>query len=234
MKTHYIRRIRFTLFLLVAGVVLPSSKAHSEIWKDHAAPTLEQGFDRTGWILIGSGILATALAQPQDQAARNAWNNDQRMSHDLARAGDVAGMGIPGIAIALTQLWLDPEAGKAHAEALIDTFLVTSILKQANQRSRPGNAANKQSMPSGHTSTTFASATSLTYFYGWKAAVPAYSVAVITGLSRLSDDAHWLSDTVAGAFIGIFWGRATALHHLNLPTPIVGHNLYGLGWGYKF
>ena len=56
--------------------------------------------------------------------------------------------------------------------------------------------------------TSFATATSLTYAYGWKAAVIAYPIAAFVGLSRLSDDAHWGSDVVAGTFVGVFMARA--------------------------
>ncbi|MDQ3231408.1 MAG: phosphatase PAP2 family protein, partial [Pseudobdellovibrionaceae bacterium] len=56
-------------------------------------------------------------------------------------------------------------------------------------------------------------ATSLSYLYGWKLAVPTYSAAILTMAARIADDRHWLSDTVAAAALGTFWGRAAYLHH---------------------
>jgi membrane-associated phospholipid phosphatase len=83
-------------------------------------------------------------------------------------------------------------------------------MKYSFGRQRPGNSDSHQSFPSGHTSVSFATATSLTYAYGWKAAVIAYPVAVLVGLSRLSDDAHWASDVVGGAFVGFIMARASS------------------------
>jgi membrane-associated phospholipid phosphatase len=206
----------------------------------HVKPTLHDGFDRTGLYIIGAGVAVTALAQTYDYSMRATWRNHQRMSAQTARVGDIFGTGIPGIAIALTQiLGADPEAGTAHAEALIDSFLVTSFLKFSSGRARP-SSDNHQSMPSGHTSTTFASATSLTYFYGWKAGVPGYLLAGLTAASRWSDDAHWFSDTVAGAFVGFFWARASALHHLNRTfgggrlTPFADTQSLGILWRWDY
>jgi hypothetical protein len=52
-------------------------------------------------------------------------------------------------------------------------------------------------------------ATQLAMAYGWQAGLVAFPIAAFTGATRLSDDAHWFSDTVAGAFLGYLVGRAT-------------------------
>ncbi len=227
--------MRILLALLIS--VALSTTAHAEILEEHLKPTLKDGFDSTGLWIIAGGITATVLAQTQDYNHRSAWQNHQRMSESTADVGDVLGTGIPGAAIAITQLLVDHNNGIAHTEALIDTFVVTSVLKFTSQRSRP-SSDNHHSMPSGHTSTAFASATSLTYSYGWKAAIPGYLAASFTAASRWADDAHWLSDTVAGAFVGFFWGRATALHHLSIAEgrilPLVDTKTAGLIWHWEF
>jgi membrane-associated phospholipid phosphatase len=56
----------------------------------------------------------------------------------------------------------------------------------------------------------FTLAGSLTYSYGWKAAVPAYTAATVTALSRIKENKHWLSDVVAGAFLGTYWATVSA------------------------
>jgi membrane-associated phospholipid phosphatase len=218
------------VFFLITSISPVCAQAH--IYKDHIKPTVTDGFDTTGLVIIGSGVLLTALAQTQDYNTRDAYQDHQRIPNSTSRIGDFLGTGIPGIAITLTQLYFDTDAGLAHAEALVDTFLITSLLKAANKRNRP-DSENKQSMPSGHTSTTFASATSLTYAYGWGVGIPAYLLAGFTAATRWSDDAHWLSDTVAGAFVGIFWGRATWFHH-GCITPIVTTSGAGVEWKYRF
>jgi len=189
-----------------------STTSHAHLYYDHIKPTIKDGFDTKGWIIIGSGLATTALAQTQDYSIRAEYKDNNRMSSQGSKFGDFLGTGIPGAAIALTQLYFDPANGAAHTEALIDTALVTYALKYTNQRNRPGSE-NRLSMPSGHTSTTFATATALTYAYGWTAAIPSYALATWTAASRWSDDAHWFSDTLAGAFVGLFWARATHFHH---------------------
>lgn len=198
--------------LLFFSLLIFSLPVQADLFSDHVVPSVKDGFDRKGlWIAVG-GLAAVSIAQTQDYKMREDFSRNNRMSSSASKIGDFLGTGIPGSAIALTQLFVDPEMGGAHAEALIDTMIMTSALKYANSRGRP-NSDNHHSMPSGHTSTTFATSTSLAYAYGWKAAVPAYSLAVFTAVSRWSDDAHWFSDTVGGAFIGYFWGRATYFHH---------------------
>jgi membrane-associated phospholipid phosphatase len=58
------------------------------------------------------------------------------------------------------------------------------------------------SFPSGHTSAAFALAASLSIMcprYRWVF----YSIAALTGLQRISQNAHWVSDTVFAAIFGV-------------------------------
>ncbi|MFA6144588.1 MAG: phosphatase PAP2 family protein [Sulfurimonas sp.] len=58
------------------------------------------------------------------------------------------------------------------------------------------------SFPSGHTTTVFAVAMVVSLYWSrW--AVIAWSVAVVVGLSRIMLSAHYLSDVIAGAVVGI-------------------------------
>ena len=62
------------------------------------------------------------------------------------------------------------------------------------------------SFPSGHTAASFASARFLDREYGQKSylySVGGYSVAAMTGVFRQLNNAHWLSDVLVGAGIGI-------------------------------
>lgn len=223
--------------LVISMQICFSANADS-YWKAHAKPALTDGFDSKGWAIVLGGTGLVALSQNQDIRIRGEFSDYRRMNEPTAQAGDFLGTGIPGAAIALSQLfWLDQNNGAAHAEALFMTFATTDILKHINRRHRP-DSDNRYSMPSGHTSTAFATATSLAYAYGWKAAVPAYSLASFVAVSRWSRDAHWFSDTVAGALIGIFWGRATHFHHVigdGQITPMVAaDNTYGLQYEVRF
>lgn len=82
---------------------------------------------------------------------------------------------------------------------------VVNTLKHSTNVVRP-DGSNNHSFPSGHTATAFMTATMLTKEYGHKSAwvgIGAYSVASATGLMRMANNKHWLSDVLTGAGIGI-------------------------------
>ena len=91
----------------------------------------------------------------------------------------------------------------------IMAILVNSI-KYTSKEMRPdGSSAN--SWPSGHTATSFAGATILHKEYGltrspWYS-IAGYGVATATGVMRVLNNRHWVSDVLSGAGIGILSGE---------------------------
>lgn len=82
---------------------------------------------------------------------------------------------------------------------------VVNGLKYSIQRMRP-DGSKRNSFPSGHTATAFMCATLLYKEYGWRSpwfSIGGYTVATITGISRILNNRHWMSDVAAGAIIGI-------------------------------
>lgn len=80
-----------------------------------------------------------------------------------------------------------------------------NTLKQTTHVVRP-DGSNDRSFPSGHTATAFMTATMLTKEYGRKSpwiGIGAYTAASATGLMRMANNKHWLSDILTGAGIGI-------------------------------
>lgn len=78
-------------------------------------------------------------------------------------------------------------------------------IKYSVGRLRP-DGSRHNSFPSGHTATAFMTATMLHQEYGWRNpwfSIGGYTAAAITGVSRICNNRHWLSDVVAGAGIGI-------------------------------
>lgn len=68
------------------------------------------------------------------------------------------------------------------------------------------DGSNDHSFPSGHTATAFMTATMLTKEYGHKSpwiGIGVYLMATATGLMRMANNKHWLSDVLTGAGIGI-------------------------------
>lgn len=89
--------------------------------------------------------------------------------------------------------------------------VLTRGLKLAARRDRPSGGG--ESLPSGHASATFATASVLASHYGPKVAIPAYAAAAFVGWTRVRDDVHWLSDVVLGSAIGVIAGRTVARDH---------------------
>jgi membrane-associated phospholipid phosphatase len=89
---------------------------------------------------------------------------------------------------------------------------VTNIMKYTINRDRPfvtypditkKSDAGSPSFPSGHTSSAFATATSLTISYPeWYIIIPSYGWAATVGYSRMHLGVHYPSDVLAGAAIG--------------------------------
>jgi len=65
------------------------------------------------------------------------------------------------------------------------------------------------SFPSGHTTVAFAAATVFAMEYKDRPLVPllSYSAATLIGLSRITENKHWITDVFAGAVLGYFTGR---------------------------
>ena len=81
---------------------------------------------------------------------------------------------------------------------------ITQGLKYGLNRTRPDG--EHRSFPSGHTATAFMTATMLHKEYGWRSpwwSIGSYTVAAYTGVSRMMNDKHWMSDVACGAAIGI-------------------------------
>lgn len=91
------------------------------------------------------------------------------------------------------------------ASAAIMAGLVNGIKYTASEMRPDGSTRN--SWPSGHTATAFMAATILHKEYGmtrsaWYS-VGAYTLATATGVMRVLNNRHWISDVLSGAGIGI-------------------------------
>jgi len=88
-------------------------------------------------------------------------------------------------------------------------LLVNTIKYSAKEMRPDGSTAN--SWPSGHTANSFVGATILHKEYGltrspWFS-VAGYGIATATGVMRVLNNRHWISDVMSGAGIGIFAGE---------------------------
>ena len=140
-------------------------------------------------------------------------------------------------------------ASAAMSYGLMAAF-VNGIKYTAKEMRPDGSTAN--SWPSGHTATSFVGATMLHKEYGltrspWFS-VAGYGIATATGVMRVLNNRHWISDVMSGAGIGImttelgyalsdviFKGRGLLRNNLeaNYDNPSFFSISMGLGLGSK-
>jgi len=123
--------------------------------------------------------------------------------------GGVA-VGVWGIG-ELTKHRLVTHVGSDLIRVQVMNGILSRGLKIAVDRPRPTGGGH--AFPSGHTSASFATAGVLHQHFGWKAGAPAYAAATFIGYTRLRDRAHWLSDAVFGAALGLASARAVTRDH---------------------
>lgn len=142
--------------------------------------------------------------------------------------------------------WFDQTKNLLIANLISST--ITSSLKVITQKERP-NGSNNHSFPSGHTTLAFTNACVLYNEFKDTAPVLAYSgfvCATTTGSFRMMNNAHWMSDVLVGAGIGILSAelvyRIEPLKNFNpfkksqniTMVPTFGNGNYGFYFAYKF
>ena len=153
-------------------------------------------------ILIG-GLLGSGISTKYDDKIQELYQG-KILGKSAAKLGDY--WGIAGQFIILSRLKLGSDEFNYATSAIIANGLCTYGIKFITGRIRP-DGANRRSFPSGHTSSSFLAATIADDLYGSKIGVPAYLLAGLTGLSRIHDNKHYLSDVIFGAGLGIALGK---------------------------
>lgn len=90
--------------------------------------------------------------------------------------------------------------------SIIITDFITFKIKKISNKTRPIGSGNPDSFPSAHTSSAFVSATVIYQEFKDTSPILAYSgygFATTTGALRIMNNAHWLSDVLVGAGIGM-------------------------------
>lgn len=233
--TNYMAIIVATLWCFpqafASELNLPNNKVQA-YYKSHLRPTAVDGFDNIGISILVIGAISGVLAHRYDNKINRYFNKKERLGGSLTDLGNSFGTRYLNLVVAGIQMIWDRSNGVAHVESLLGTTLMVIAMKKSIHRTRP-NQDNEDSFPSGHTSIAFASSGSLSFAYGWKAAIPAYTLTSLTILARLESNKHWFSDLVVATSIGVFWARAAGIHHHYL-APIIFKDGAGVRFTYAF
>jgi membrane-associated phospholipid phosphatase len=165
------------------------------------------------WLTLGAGT--AALSRPVDTRVSDLFaptNGGGVFSAGALIGGTPLQLGAAFATYAIGRATDSPRAWSVGAD-LVRAQLVaqttTVAFKYAFGRVRPDGSA--RSFPSGHTAVSFASATVLDRYFGWKAGVPAFALASYVAASRVETRRHYLSDVAFGAALGIAAGRTVTV-----------------------
>ena len=179
----------------------------------------------TDWLYFGGAIAAIGIAHEFDGRVRThftgnspaALNNTN--THDLQDALPAAALFVGTLGYANL---INDDNGRREARTMIESAVLSVgtayMLKYAAGRQRPDQTtdpnrwlASGGSFPSVHATAAFAIGTVLAESgndeYRWARRLLGYGVAGFTAYERLGHNAHWLSDTVAGAALGAATAR---------------------------
>ena len=257
--------ILFLLLIMLSNVVFAQidsihiNKAYfKKYWTDtKAIVTSPARWQQKDWITLGVLVSGTGSLMFADQsivdfAQENRSNELDHFSANFLEPFDLeysmivmSGFFAHGI---LAKNKKNVSTALLAFESYVLAGLITRIPKNLSGRERPDNWVGDgpfvfngpfhgNSFPSGHSTASFAIASVIANQYRDHKWVPvvAYSVATITGLSRVYDNKHWLSDVVAGAVIGTLVGNLVSHRTSNSKLSVVpfgAQNFQGIKLAY--
>ncbi|MDO4195014.1 MAG: phosphatase PAP2 family protein [Prevotellaceae bacterium] len=163
-----------------------------------------------GEALFGLPLVAAGVIEMHDNKRFRSLRNDFVDSDYKHEWENYAQYSPAVVMLAMKALGVESKSswGKlvtAGAGASAIQFCTTHAIKRIAKEERPDGSRNN-SFPSGHTATAFMAATMLHHEYGdlspW-ISIGGYTVATTTGVMRMVNNRHWMSDVLAGAGIGI-------------------------------
>jgi membrane-associated phospholipid phosphatase len=188
-----------------------------QIW---TSPFRMKRKDAKWWLIFGAAT--GALIATDRRTSQQLPNTKDQLAYSgrVSQLGSVytlipivGGLYVGGVLTKQSQL---RDTGLFGAEALVDSLIVSEVLKVATGRQRPFEENGgghffhgSDAFPSGHTIESFALASVIAHQYQENKAVVilAYGLATMVGASRFGARQHSASDILAGGVMGWFIGR---------------------------
>jgi undecaprenyl-diphosphatase len=165
-------------------------------------------------ILVGNTLQAQSIAELNTLRRINPNNPNSAVWNNLSNTSKYISVGVP-VGYFVAGLMHDDKALKQKAAYTAAAILLntasTTLLKNVIKRERPytytgifpDKIESDYAFPSGHTSSAFATATSLAITTKkWYVAVPAFAWSASVGYSRIYLGQHYPSDVIMGAIVG--------------------------------
>jgi hypothetical protein len=181
--------------------------------------------ERPQWVRFGAALGAIAFAYQFDDDVREQLDTviaPPGVEPDTQDTRDAAPAALALGGTWLAAVMLDDDDGRRETGAMLEAAALSGAaayaLKEIGGRERPYQTDDPSSFgndgdafPSLHSTAAFAIGTVLAESgndkHRWLRRALGYGLAAHTAYSRLDHDAHWLSDTVAGAALGIATAR---------------------------
>lgn len=203
------------LTLLPLPIQASGSWGYSDFKTELASPYSQRTARHTLWIGGAVTLLAVVFEEQLDKS------HDELVDHkplgDFSIYGDMGGQLIPNAAYVLGQsvaAWAGNSKGRHRAIGMFKASAyaasVTTVLKYSIREPRPNEHSDRNSFPSGHTTTAFAFGGYVLMEHGWTWGLPAMGLATLTAVSRINDNRHRTHDVLAGATIGLAYAFGIA------------------------
>ena len=217
-------------------------------------------FDSKDWLIASStlGLTAASFLIDKDIKAfalkkKGVFGDNLFKIDDIYHiefvAASIAALYIYGVAakdqdVRNLGLRLTEATAYASSITLLGKFLIgrerPATTNDALNFDPPNTSWQFISLPSGHTTLSFAYSTVMASAYNnfiWKFSW--YTLAALVGAARIYNNAHWFSDVLLGGAIGYFVGEFVNNHHTNQkeigPVPL-NHTApsYSINFGFAF
>jgi membrane-associated phospholipid phosphatase len=183
-------------------------------------------WDQEDWIAFGATLAAIGAAHEYDERVREHFATGSKAILNGGADKNSLRDAAPTVALiagtGLYAAFIRDSDGYRETWALVEAGVLSGgtaeVLGLATGRQRPDATVSPNawrqggdSFPSLHVSTAFAIGTVFAESgndeYRWIRRIIGYGVAGATGYVRINENVHWLSDTVAGAALGIATAR---------------------------